>query len=200
MIHFLKILSLIPFFFLGACVSLLPEPGKAPKRIWLNPAMTTSPLRQANTQTIAITRPTTTHMLDSERLQVRNLKGALPLIDQIANVEWQDHLPLIVQRHLVQSLTHSKKFKAVGFDEDSFKPDVVLETDIQSFDVVILKDKIYAEVTLSTKLLDAKGRCVRWQKTISSNAPIAEHTLLAFVEGLTKAYENVLYQITQEVN
>ena len=193
-------LSLFFSLCLSSCVSLLPEAGKAPTRIWLSPAMTSSPLRHATVQTIAVTRPTATHLLDSERLQIRILTGDIPLVDQVADAEWQDHLPLIVQRHLVQTLVQSKKFKAAGFNEDSFKPDVILETDIHHFDVVILKDKMYAEVVLSAKLLASKGRDVIWQKKMSSKVPISAHSLKSFVAALTKAYEQVLYQVTQEVN
>jgi len=202
MISFPKLLLLLPLAFLSACVSLLPETGEAPKRIWLDPAMISSPLRDHNNvlQTVAITRPTATNMLDSERLSIRDLRGTIALVDHIAGVEWQEHLPIMLQRHLIEALILSKKFKAVGFEEDSFNHAVVLETDIQKFDVVILKDKMYAEVQLSAKLLEVKGRDVIWQKAFVSKSPITNHSLEGFIGGLTKAYETVLYQVTQDVN
>lgn len=202
MISFPKFLVLFPLMLLSACVSLLPETGEPPKRIWLEPAMISSPLRDHNNplQTVAITRPTATNMLDSERFRIRDLRGKIALVDHIAGIEWQEHLPIMVQRHLIQALILSKKFKAVGFEEDSFNHNVVLETDIQKFDVVIQKDKMYAEIELSAKLLEVKGRDVIWQKPFTSKAPITSHSLEAFIAGLTKAYENVLYQVTQDVN
>lgn len=184
---------------LNACISLLPEAGPAPKRLWLDPAMTSSPFQGSAIETIAVTRPTSSDLLDSHRLRIRDLSGEIAFVDQIAGVEWQEHLPLMVQRHLVLALKTSRKFKAVGFSDDTFRRDVVLETDIQNFDVVVLEDKMYAEVTLSAKLLKAKGREVIWQHTLTSKAPITEHTLAAFVTGLTTAYEMVLLQITEDV-
>jgi|GEM_PF-4511659 len=202
MISFPKLLVLLPLILLSACVSLLPDTGEPPKRIWLEPAMISSPFRDHNNalQTVAITRPTATNMLDSERFRIRDLRGNIALVDHIAGIEWQEHLPVMVQRHLIQALILSKKFKAVGFEEDSFNHAVVLETDIQKFDVVVLKDKMYAEIELSAKLLEVKGRDVIWQKAFTSKAPIKSHSLEAFITGLTKAYENTLYQITQDVN
>ena len=202
MIHFSKALLFLPLALLSACVSLLPETGELPKRIWLEPPMiASSPQGQSVTpfQTIAITRPTATKTLDSERLRLRDLTGKIAFVDSIAGVEWQEHLPTMMQRHLTQALVHSKKFKAVGFEEDSFKHAVVLETDLQAFDVVILKDKMYADVQLSAKLVEVKGRNVIWQKAFTSKVPITDHSLDAFISSLTKAYETVLRQITQTV-
>lgn len=202
MISFPKLLTLLPLVLLSACISLLPETGEPPKRVWLEPAMISSPLRDHNhtIQTVAITRPTATSMLDSQRFRIRDLRGRIALVDHVAGIEWQEHLPIMVQRHLIQALVLSKKFKAVGFEEDSFNHAVVLETDIQKFDVVILTDKMYADIELSAKLLEVKGRDVIWQKTFIAKAPITTHSLEAFISGLTKAYENVLYQVTQDVN
>lgn len=197
-----RLCSFLSLVMLSSCISLLPDPGHLPKRIWLEPAMISSPLRDhTNTpQTLSVIRPTATNMLDSERLRVRNLTGEIALVDHIAGVEWQDHLPAMVQRHLVQALIRSKKFKAVGLEEDSFKRALVLETDIQAFDVVLLPNKMYAEVHLSAKLLNVKGRDVIWQKNFTTKTPLQEHSLQAFITGLTKAYETVLYQITQDIN
>ncbi len=202
MILVTRLFSCLSLIVLSSCVSLLPDPGTAPMRIWLEPALITSPLRDptSSQKIIAVMQPTATNMLDSERLRIRDLTGTIALVDHIAGVEWQDHLPIMVQRHLVQALTRSKKFKAIGLEEDSFKRNFVLETDIQTFDVVILPDKMYAEITLSAKLLENQGRDVIWQKAFISKAPIANHSLQAFIMSLTKAYETVLYQITQDVN
>ena len=197
--HLLKTLIFFPLMILSACVSLLPEPGTPAKKIWLDPVVSSTENSRPSTDVLSITRPTATHMLDSERLRVRNLKGELPLIDHIAGVEWQEHLPLMTQRHLVKNIKRAEIFKAVGFEEDSFDRDIVLETDIQNFDVVILKDKMYAEVTLSAKLLQAKGRDILWQKTFTATAPIVRHTLVDFIAGLTSAYEDVLGQVIGEL-
>jgi len=202
MISFPKLIVFSHLIFLSACVSLLPDTGEPPKRLWLEPAMISSPLRDHNNtlQTVAISRPTAPSMLNSERLRIRDLRGNIALTDYIAGIEWQEHLPLMIRRHLVQALMLSEKFKAVGFEEDSFNYAVILETDIRKFDVALLKEKMYAEIELSAKLLDVKRRDVIWQKTFTAKSPLKKHSLDSFIAGLTKAYETILYQITQDVN
>ena len=195
--YLLKIFPVASVLFLNACVSLLPEQGRAPQRIWLDPVVETAPIASDSTNVLSVTRPTAATMLASDRLRIRNLKGKIPLIDHIADVEWQEPLPLMIQRHLVQHIQASQAFKAVGFEEDSFDRDRVFDVDIQHFDVVILKERMYADVTLSAKLLDAKGRGIIWQKTFTAKAPLHQHTLVDFIKGLTQAYEDVLAQMTK---
>ena len=185
---------------LSGCVSVFPEPGDAPKRIILAPKVIAPPDRKKVNKAIAVEMPIAAEMLATNRIRVRNSKGEITTFDSIAGVELQDRLPIIMQKHIAQALAASKKFTASGYNEESFKRDYVLSTEIQAFDIVIADDKNFAEVVISNKLLKNHGRDVIWQRVTSGKEPIEKHTLANFITSLKSAYEKVLYQLVQEVN
>lgn len=193
---------------LTGCVSLFPEQKNPPKRLFFDIDYVDAVAENPRKEAIAIVKPTASVGLSGYTLQVRYDDGELFVVDQWVGVELQDTLPSLVQRQLVKCLRDAGLFKAVGFEGDSFKRDWVLEVDIQSFDVIIATQgtdqdppadaegrRMKAEVVLSCKLLSNNGRAVLWQKTFGAQAPIAEHSVKGFTEGLAEAYMDVMGQI-----
>ncbi len=199
-------------FLQNGCVSLLPDPGPAPQKIFLNPSITYSPLPKGRSKSIAVSKPLTPTRYENNRLSVRHSiyhsvphkekkdQDLITVTDHVSGVVIQGNLPDLIQDHLIKALMTSEKFKAVGYAQESFHRDNIIESSLEAFDVIIEKNKIYAKIQMTVKLLSSKGRKIIWQKQFSETTPIAEHKISAFVLGLTSAYESVLYQITKEVH
>ena len=184
---------------LSSCVSLVPDQGPRPQQIVLEPQVIPVPNRERRQGAIAVSMPTAATLNEENRLVIHYDKDQLNLVDHISGVTYQDNLPDMVQRHLVMALLASKKFQAVGYRTDTFKKTHMIETDINAFAVHVTAKGIFARVKMTAKLLDHKSRQVIWQKQFSSEAPIQAHELKAFVPALKEAYQNVLYQIAQEI-
>lgn len=203
MMSLLKKIALVscfmPLILQTGCISLLPDSGPRPKQVFLNPSVTSAPLRDTKYHTVAVARPTAPTLLETNRLPIHYEDQSLQLIDHIGGVVLQDDLPSLVQRHIIKALIASKKFKAVGFMDDTFSREVILETDIEAFDIHYNSTKKEANISLLIKLLETKGRKVLWQHRIQMQSPIEGHNLKAFIKALKTSYEKVLYQITQEV-
>lgn len=180
---------------LGACVNLLPDPGTPPQRLFLDPPLEISLPSTPSGMTVAVALPSAPLSLDSVRILLKKPQGILERGDYIANVEWMERLPLMVQRHLIYTLEASKRFIAVGAQTDLFKHTFLLETDIRHFNIVLASPTPYAEVVFSLKLLQLPAREVAWQKTLQAKAPIMDHSLRGFIQGLTQAYTKVLKDV-----
>ena len=205
-------LALCPVIFLTGCITLFPDDGKHPQKVVLSPSMQmnspsndgASPQKTLNNQriiekSIAISKPTAATFDESNRMVIYYDKDNLHLMDHIAGTTYQDNLPDLVQRHMVETLIASKQFRAIGFDTDSFQKDFILELDIQQFAIFAQATNPRANVTVSGKLLTANGRKPLWQKVFSSETPLKQNSLKTYVAALNQAYANVLREIIEAI-
>ena len=190
-------------FFIGSvlasgCVQVLPDPGAPAKRLVLEPTFEALEQGRSKALSIAVARPTASELYESKRLIIKTHQEAVMKVDYIAGVEWQDILPTLVQRDIVRGLEKAHYFKGVGFQEERFKQDILLEVDIRHFEGVVTSQDQYAHVVFGIKAIRNPGRTVILQTTIETKQPLLSRALDRLVEGLTQAYESALIKMVRE--
>ena len=185
------------------CVNVLPQPGAAPKRVTLHPDISTFNPPQTSLSTVpnkkalTIAMPSGGDSLDSTRIRVVILDKGVHLIDALAGVEWHEPLPAMVQESLVKAFEVSKKYAAVGGQRSHFLQELLLETDIRSFDLVLGKGTDQAIITLHIRLIDGATRKVLRQETFTAKVSIKARTLEGVMTALNQAFTTVLDQLVK---
>ncbi len=100
---------------------------------------------------IAVATPNAMRPLDTDQILVRDEQGRLTYFPSSS---WGDRLPKIVQARLMQALTDSGRFKAVGKSDDRVPSDVTLNIDMRSFNIEVKGGHAEAVVDIVVKLVD----------------------------------------------
>lgn len=113
---------------LAGCGSILPTPT-APQLYVLRPQ--TPPPEGASVRwRLAVAVPDAPASLDTARIA---LTRSPTTMDYFANAAWNDRIPLMFQRFLVQRFDASGRISAVARDTSGLESDYLLETDIHDF-------------------------------------------------------------------
>jgi ABC-type uncharacterized transport system auxiliary subunit len=194
----IKLMPLVTLLMVG-CVNVLPQPGPAPKRVMLDPVLSTGTLTHTNAlaskQALAIARPSSSQSLDSVRVRVITRDQGVQLIDALADVEWHEPLPAMVQKALLHGFMKANKYTAVGDQESCFSAEVLLETEIQAFDVVFDKGTDQVIISLNSKLIDLSTRKVQQQQIFTATVPVKTRTVTGVMTALNQAFTTVVEQL-----
>jgi len=126
-----------------------------PDTYGLSSAPAVSGQRAGNRQ-ILIGEPTALKALDSEKIVIRPSPSA---IEYLANSQWSDRLPNIVQDKLVQAFENSGRIGGVGRPGDGLAIDYKIITAIRSFEIKADAGE-QAVVEISAKVLNDRNGVV----------------------------------------
>ena len=113
---------------LSGCASIIPKPV-TPQLYVLRPQMPAvmgMPVRWR----LSVAAPDTAASLDTARIA---LTRSATTMDYFANAAWNERIPLLFQRLLIQSFDASGRILSVDRDTSGLENDYVLETDIRDF-------------------------------------------------------------------
>jgi cholesterol transport system auxiliary component len=110
-------------------IQLIPQPMQ-PQLYVLRPQIT-SPMGAAVQWRLSIASPDAAASLDTTRIA---LSRSATTMDYFANAAWNDRIPLLVQRLLIQSFDMSNRIVAVDRDTTGTETDYLLETEIRDFE------------------------------------------------------------------
>jgi len=193
-----KKLFLVPLMLMvNACVSLLPEPPAPSKKIILSPELTLDQKSQTVPWHLSVEKPYANDRLDTTRVNlVRKIPSRLIVSDDIADVEWEERLSDMVQKHIVHAFEKSNLVPVVGRSNERFNAKYRLETDIRSFSIHLdLQETPVARVEISAKIIDSNEHKSIKQKFFSAEVEIAARHLDGFITALEKAYAMVISQL-----
>jgi len=137
---------------------------------------------------IAVAPPNTIRPLDSDQILVRDSAG---LLSYFPGVAWGDRLPKLVQTRLIQALTDSGRFRAVGSSQDRTPSDVTLNVELRSFNVQVGGAKTEAVIDIVVKLVDERRDRVVATKQFTSSAPATKDDAASGVAALTAAFGKI---------
>jgi len=143
--------------------------------------------RSRNRQ-ILINEPTALKALDSEQIVIRPTPSSL---QYLANSQWSDRLPKIVQDKLVQAFEDSGRVGGVGRPGDGLAIDFKILTAIRAFEIKADAGES-AVVELSAKLLNDRNGVVLASTVFRATAPVAGSGNAAYVQSLDRAFEVVV--------
>lgn len=149
-------------------------------------SVSSAPVTQApslKSRQLLIADPTALKALDSENIVVR-LSGSE--VQYLANSQWSDKLPRMVQSKLVEAFEDTGKLGGVGRPGQGLAIDYQVVTDIRAFEVDTVKNTAYIEI--SVKLLNDKNGTVRAQEVFRSTARVSGSGNANLVKALDNAF------------
>lgn len=132
---------------------------------------------------LLIADPTALKALDSENIVVR-LSGSE--VQYLANSQWSDRLPRMVQSKLVEAFEDTGRLGGVGRPGQGLAIDYQVVTDIRAFEVDTVKN--IANIEISVKLLNDKNGTVRAQQVFQSSARVSGSGNANIVKALDSAF------------
>lgn len=146
-----------------------------------------SPTDTAKGRQILVPEPTAIKSLDSDQVVVRVSPSE---IQYLANSQWGDRLPRIVQSKLVQAFENTGKLGGVGKPGQGLAIDYQVVTDIRAFEVSTSGAKV-ANVEISVKILNDRNGSVRAQNVFRASVPVSGTENTAFITGINRAFAKV---------
>ena len=125
--------------------------------------------------------------LDSEQVVVRVSQAE---IQYLANSQWGDRLPRMVQSKLVEAFENSGRLGGVGKPGQGLAIDYQVVTDIRSFEVDTSGADV-ANVEISLKILNDRNGTVRAQQVFRASAPVSGSENRDFIAALDRAFAEV---------
>ncbi|MEA3535015.1 ABC-type transport auxiliary lipoprotein family protein [Rhizobium sp. CC-YZS058] len=139
---------------------------------------------------ILVPEPTALKALNSEQIVVR-LKGAE--LQYLADSQWSDRLPRMVQAKIVQAFENSGKVGGVGKPGEGLAIDYQVVSEIRAFEVETGANDAVVEIFV--KIVNDRNGTVRAQRAFRAVAPVSGSGKPAFVKGLDTAAAQVVAEI-----
>lgn len=193
----MRLFIILFVFLLSGCVSLLPPAVPRPKSVMLDPVFKFSPHLKSVKWSLVVEQPLARDPLDSKRiiLNIENDKG-IRTLEPLADVEWNDRLPLLLQQQLISAFEKSGKITGVGQNEEDFQAHLSLQINMKAVEIILTgSTQQKALIELSARLISKKDRKVIAQRTFKKLSPIAERTQKAFLQS----YQHVFGEMISEI-
>lgn len=193
----MRVFPILCVCLLSGCVSLLPPATPRRQNVMLHPDFKFSAHLKPVQWSLAIERPLTTDLLDSKRiiLNIENEKG-IRTLETLADIEWNDRLPLLLQQQLISAFEQSNKITGVGQDEEDFQAHFTLQINIRTAEILLTgTSQQKALVELSARLISKKDRKVIAQHSFKKLSPITERTQKAFLQSYQHVFGDIISEI-----
>lgn len=147
--------------------------------------------QRAGNRQLLIAEPVALKALDSEQIVIRPSPSA---IQYLADSQWSDRLPKIVQAKLVEAFENSGRVGGVGRPGDGLAIDFKIITSIRAFEVVADAGE-QALVEISAKILNDRNGEVSATRVFRATAPVVGTGNAAYVQALDRAFEEVVVEL-----
>lgn len=141
----------------------------------------------ARNRQILVPEPTALKSLNSEQVLVRVSPSE---IQYLADSQWSDRLPRMVQSKLVEAFENTGKLGGVGQPGQGLAIDYQVVADIRAFEIDTSGAKA-ANVEISVKILNDRNGSVRAQRVFSARVPVSGEDNAKFVTAINRAFAKV---------
>jgi len=148
------------------------------------------PMEKAPRGQLAVLEPTALVMFDTQRILVRPSAESNPAL---ANAQWGDSIPKLIQAKIIQSFENANFLKAVGRPMDGFNAEYQLALDIRSFQISTSPSPT-ADVEFAAKILGDNGRIVD-ARVFHATAPAKDLNPSGAVGALEQAFDKVATEL-----
>jgi phospholipid/cholesterol/gamma-HCH transport system substrate-binding protein len=133
---------------------------------------------------VIVPEPTSLMSLDTEKIAMVSADG---VFSSLPNGQWSDGVTRIVQAVIIRGLEDSRAFGGVSRPLDELNVDFRLAIDVRKFQIGPTQE---AEVELSGKIIDGKGRIIAAQ-VFRTSAPAGASDPAAAVAGFDQAMARI---------
>lgn len=166
--------------------AILAGCGGGAKNDTFDLSVSPSPVTQARSlkgRQLLVAEPTALKALDSENIVVRLSNSE---VQYLANSQWSDRLPRMVQSKLVEAFQDTGRLGGVGRPGQGLAIDYQVVTDIRAFEVDT-KNNV-ANIEISVQLLNDRNGTVRAQDVFRASARVSGTGNANFVKALDSAF------------
>ncbi len=172
---------------LSACASLKTPPAT----FELSPPGPASVGLASTRSQILLPEPTATQTLDSQRIIV---KPTPQTIENLADSQWSDRLPRLVQLRLLQAFQNTGRIGAAGVPGQGLAIDYQVVTELRRFEIAF-EPGATAVVEISVKALNDRTGVVRGTRIFRAEVPVANGQPSGYVTSLDQAFGQVADEI-----
>jgi cholesterol transport system auxiliary component len=185
----LSIVTLVVAAFVGGCSGGIG--GKSPPPTYELNAAQEFPRRVGSIRgQLIVTEPTALALLDTDRIMVRLANGQT---EQLANAQWEDRLPKLLQARIVQSFENGKRLRAVGKPGDKLTADYQLISDVRAFQ--ISADSGTADIEIAAKIVNDRAGRIRAARVFKVSVPAESTEGAAAIAALNEAFNRAVVQL-----
>jgi cholesterol transport system auxiliary component len=144
---------------------------------------------------LAIVKPETSELLDTNRIALASSGSEF---DYYANAVWTDHLPDLIQTRLLSAFEASGRISVVVREEDGFRGDYQLLTDIRDFEARYPASKTEpptVAVTIVAHAVDIRSRKVAASTTAALTQACTANNVNSVVEAFDIALDKTMARI-----
>ncbi len=166
--------------------AILAGCGGGAKNDTFDLSVSPAPVTQARSlkgRQLLVAEPTALKALDSENIVVRLSNSE---VQYLANSQWSDRLPRMVQSKLVEAFQDTGRLGGVGRPGQGLAIDYQVVTDIRAFEVDT-KNNV-ANIEISVQLLNDRNGTVRAQDVFRASARVSGSGNANFVKALDSAF------------
>jgi len=166
--------------------AILAGCGGGAKNDTFDLSVSPAPVTQARSlkgRQLLVAEPTALKALDSENIVVRLSNSE---VQYLANSQWSDRLPRMVQSKLVEAFQDTGRLGGVGRPGQGLAIDYQVVTDIRAFEVDT-KNNV-ANIEISVQLLNDRNGTVRAQDVFRASARVSGTGNANFVNALDSAF------------
>ncbi|RIY03593.1 ABC transporter [Aureimonas flava] len=172
---------------LSACASLKTPPAT----FELSPPRAAAVGSASTRAQILLPEPTATRTLDSQQIVV---KPTPQTIEGLADSQWSDRLPRLVQLRLLQAFQNTGRIGAAGVPGQGLAIDYQVVTELRRFEIAF-QPSATAVVEISVKALNDRTGVVRGSRVFQAAVPVANGDPSAYVTSLDAAFSQVADEI-----
>jgi phospholipid/cholesterol/gamma-HCH transport system substrate-binding protein len=166
------------------------KPKQGPTIYDLTAATHFPPVEKSIKAQLVVGDPNTILLFDTQRILIRDVAGTY---SQIANAQWADNLPKLVQARIVQSFENAHQLDAVSRPLELLNAEYRLEIGIRSFQIAS-KSSPDAMVDLTARLVTDKGT-VAGARVFTASIPAKSTEAADAVAALNRAFSQVAGEI-----
>jgi cholesterol transport system auxiliary component len=136
---------------------------------------------------LVVSEPSALSILDSDRIVVRS---AGDQVAHLANAQWSDRLPRLLQSRLVEALENAGRARPVGTPDDRFSADYQLVTELRAFEISVISVPV-AQVEISAKVVTDRGGKILASRVFRASVPARSSSGADAVAALDQAFHQV---------
>jgi cholesterol transport system auxiliary component len=140
---------------------------------------------------LLVAEPSALAILDTERVVARPSSGQMAYL---ADVQWSDRLPRLLQSRILQTFENSSRLRAVGRPGERLTGDFQLVTDIRSFHIAATTEPV-AEVEIAAKLVSDKTGRILGARVFRAVVPASATEGAPAVQAIDAAFGDVVREL-----
>lgn len=183
---------LIALMTLTGCVSVLPEARPAAPRYLLEPVDYDGADAEPVSWSLVVEDPSATRVYDTAKIALIRNAGR---VEYLANGEWADRAPRLVQASLVRSFENTARILGVGDRASLIASTYVLQTDIRALHADFVDGSPKAAFAIYARLTNARGKVIAarlFEKTAPAGKGTADEIAAAFDEAAAGAFAEII--------